>query len=56
IDLILKKTVNLKNSIFQDENFVLCEDSTNTISTTSDTNMDFDSESLVDAVLDELAD
>ncbi|CAG8476821.1 45373_t:CDS:2 [Gigaspora margarita] len=35
--------------------FVLCEDSTNTTSATSDTNMDFDPESLVDAILDELA-
>ncbi|CAG8709080.1 28018_t:CDS:1, partial [Gigaspora margarita] len=41
------------------QRFILCEDSTNSTSATSDTNnesdanMDFNPESLVDAVLDE---
>ncbi|CAG8853961.1 45976_t:CDS:1, partial [Gigaspora margarita] len=49
--------MNLKDPIFQDKDFVLCENSTNTTSATSDTNnesntnINFDFESLVDAIL-----
>ncbi|CAG8809882.1 23747_t:CDS:1, partial [Gigaspora margarita] len=61
INLILEETVNLKDLIFQDEDFVLYEYSTNTTSATSDTNNEsdtnkgFDPESLVNTILDELA-
>ncbi|CAG8782877.1 1907_t:CDS:2 [Cetraspora pellucida] len=59
-DLILEETVNLKDLIFQENDFISCEASTNASSDTSDNtvessvDMDFDLESLVDIILNEL--
>ncbi|CAG8829615.1 21245_t:CDS:1, partial [Dentiscutata erythropus] len=51
-DLILEETVNLKDPIFQENDFIPCKASTNASSDTSDNtvessvDMDFDLESL----------
>ncbi|CAG8742476.1 19882_t:CDS:2, partial [Racocetra persica] len=58
-NLVLKKTVNLKDPIFQEEDIVPHETSSNISSDTNDNNgkssssMDFNPENLVDAILNE---
>ncbi|CAG8842921.1 16902_t:CDS:1, partial [Racocetra persica] len=59
-NLVLEETVNLKDPIFQEEDIVPHETSSNTSSDTNDNNgkssgsIDFNPENLVDAILNEM--